>query len=234
MDTCLCKKQEKECKRLEKIITKFDVEKKFFEKEKVIPRYLYIIMLSNNILMLISFLTSPILFYYENSPNYTYCKYCYNGYQLLSLIIFLILNIAQKFFVLENLNSNKCCIEHLKNMFKVNSINSKKLKKKFKNTISFYTLYLILIVLFKTYFIFLNIDNGVLGCSSYDIFGFIITRMVIFSSISGCLFNFLEYYFLNSLMVKITEKNLFFNFLSLFYCFGNCFRKKQEKNNELN
>jgi len=233
MEDCICFKEKREKKNLENIISKLNIDKSVIKNKainKIMPKYLYIIILINNIFMLISFLVSPILFYYAKSIENPYFQTCFQFYPLLALIILLILNTIQKFFILEKLNSNNCCVERLKLLLKGqaddNILATKKLKKNFRQIISIYGILLFFIVVSKNYLIYLNIMNNVLSCSNDDIFGFIITRMLLYSSFSGCVFNFLELYLFNGLLERLKDKDLTQNIIRTFKCCG-CFKKKK-------
>ena len=199
---------------------------------KMMPSYLYYIMLSNNIFMLLSFLASPILLYYPNQiDNPFYCP-CFDSSNLLFLMLFLVLNTVQKFFLLEKLNSNTCCVDRLEKMLRGyghDLITTKKLKKNFRKIISIYTLILLVIVSTTIYLIVSNINHDVLKCSDDDILGYIITRMILLSSFTGCIFNVLEFKLMNSIIVRIMNKNLDFSFLSVFNCFESCVKKGKHK-----
>lgn len=239
MDYCQCRMQELEKNKIK------DKSSELYEKiqsyrshtfKKMMPSYLYYIMLSNNIFMLISFLASPILFYYANRIDNPFFSRCFNRVQLCFLMIFLFINTVQKFFLLEKLNNNTCCVDRLEKMLRGyghDIIATKKLKKNFRRFISTYTFILVVIITSTIYFIFINIKNRVLKCSDDDIFGFVITRMILLSSFTGCVFNLFEFKLLNSLIVRIMNKNLNFNFISLFNCFESCTKKsKQNKHKQ--
>lgn len=235
-DYCQCKIQEIENNKI-KVKNPELYEKMQTYRNQVfntmMPQWLYYIMLSNNLLMLISFLFSPILIYYAKSLDKPIYSPCFKFYELFFLMIFLIINTTQKFFLLEKLNSNTCCVDKLEKMLRGighDLIQTNKLKKNFRKFITIYTFMLVVIISSTIYLIILNFKNKVMTCSDDDFLGYIVTRMILFSSCTGCLFNILEFKLLNSLIARIMNRNSDFNFLSLFNCFEIC--SKESKHNQ--
>lgn len=187
------------------------------KEEKIMPRIFYYIFFTNNMLMTISVLLSPILLYYTKNMTDNFLVECFNPYKLLFLVSFNMLNVALKLIILEKLNSYKCCVKRLYDFaFVYSSCSTKKLNKNIQTIIrNFLIVYISFISLLSIILVQLNILT-VLECTNDDYIGFMVTRMLIISTASGILFNFFEIYMFYSLIIlKIFNFKIVFIFQSL-------------------